>query len=63
MIMLYPFVPHTMDKLRISLNLPASVFSIDELGKPIDAGHRIGEKVQYFPAVEGADEFEESVKP
>ncbi len=48
MIMLYPFVPSTMDKLRESLNLPQDVFKIDELGKPIPAGHRIGEKVQYF---------------
>ncbi len=51
MIMLYPFVPETMDRLRQSLNLPKSVFSIDELGKPIPAGHLIGEKLEYFPAV------------
>ena len=31
MIMLYPFAPITMDKLRISLNLPLNVFSVDEL--------------------------------
>jgi methionyl-tRNA synthetase len=54
MIMLYPFVPETMNKVRISLNLPESVFSVDELGVAIPAGHKIGEKVQYFPAVEGA---------
>jgi methionyl-tRNA synthetase len=51
MIMLYPFVPATMDKLRETLKLPPSVFSVDELGKPIPAGHAIGEKQQYFPAV------------
>ena len=51
MIMLYPFVPETMDKLRQSLKLPAEVFSIDELGKPIQAGHKIGEKQEFFPAV------------
>jgi methionyl-tRNA synthetase len=51
MIMLYPFVPSTMEKLRQSLNLPADVFKIDELGTPIPAGHKIGEKQQYFPTV------------
>jgi methionyl-tRNA synthetase len=49
MIMLYPFVPNTMDRLRDSLRLPPSVFSIDELGKPIAAGHEIGAKQPYFP--------------
>jgi methionyl-tRNA synthetase len=58
MIMLYPFVPHTMDKLRQSLNLPVSVFSVDELGTGIAPGHKIGEKQEFFPAVEG----EESVQ-
>lgn len=52
MIMLYPFAPHTMDRLRESLNLPASVFSIDELGVKIPAGHKINEKGNYFPIVE-----------
>jgi methionyl-tRNA synthetase len=56
MIMLHPFVPQTMDQVRKSLNLPESVFSIDELGKPIPAGHKIGEKREYFPAVEGSTE-------
>jgi methionyl-tRNA synthetase len=56
MIMLHPFVPMTMEKVRQSLNLPESVFSIDELGVAIPAGHVIGEKVQYFPAVEGSSE-------
>ena len=50
MIMLYPFVPDTMDRLRQSLRLDPSVFTIDELGKPIAAGHEIGPKQQYFPA-------------
>lgn len=56
MIMLYPFAPQTMDKVRQSLNLPESVFSIAELGTGIPAGHAIGQKQQYFPAVEGATE-------
>lgn len=51
MIMLHPFVPETMEKLRVSLNLPSSVLTVDELGIPIPAGHKIGEKGSYFPAV------------
>jgi methionyl-tRNA synthetase len=58
MIMLHPFAPATMDKVRMTLNLPESVFSIDELGVAIPAGHVIGEKVQYFPAVEGSENAE-----
>ncbi len=53
MIMLHPFAPLTMEKVRISLNLPESVFSVDELGTGLSAGYLIGEKVQYFAAVEG----------
>ncbi|MFN7683937.1 MAG: methionine--tRNA ligase [Oligoflexia bacterium] len=53
MILLYPFVPETMDRLRQSLNLDPSVFKLDELGRPIPGGHRIGAKQQYFPAVAG----------
>lgn len=53
MIMLHPFAPQTMDRVRQSLNLPESIFSIEELGTGIDAGHVIGQKQQYFPAVEG----------
>jgi methionyl-tRNA synthetase len=49
MIMLYPFVPDTMDRLRQSLQLPVSVFNIDELGTAIPAGHVIGQKLPYFP--------------
>ncbi|MBF0314691.1 MAG: class I tRNA ligase family protein [Oligoflexia bacterium] len=51
MIMLYPFAPATMNSLRESLQLPEALFSIDELGCPIEAGHAIGEKRQYFPVV------------
>ena len=59
MIMLYPFVPETMDKLRQSLKLPADVFSVSELGTPILAGHAIGEKQEFFPAVEGLSSSKE----
>lgn len=55
MIMLHPFAPQTMERVRQSLNLPENVFSIDELGSGIPAGHVIGQKQQYFPAVEGSE--------
>lgn len=54
MIMLYPFVPGTMDKVRESLRLPADIFKVDELGIAIPAGHEIGQKQQFFPACEDA---------
>jgi methionyl-tRNA synthetase len=38
-----------MDRLRESLRLPPSVFRIDELGKPLEAGHVLGHKQPYFP--------------
>lgn len=55
MIMLHPFAPQTMERVRQSLNLPESVFTLNELGTGIAPGHMIGEKQQYFPAVDGAD--------
>lgn len=55
MIMLYPFAPETMDKLRQSLLLPPEVFTVNELGVAIPAGHRIGQKQQFFPAVPAAE--------
>ncbi|WP_438040079.1 methionine--tRNA ligase [Sorangium sp. So ce128] len=51
MIMLYPFVPATMDRLRESLRLPPEVFRLEELGTPIPAGHAIGPKQVYFAPV------------
>jgi methionyl-tRNA synthetase len=51
MIMLYPFVPQAMERLRESLRLDANVFRVEELGRPIAAGHAIGPKQQFFPAV------------
>jgi methionyl-tRNA synthetase len=53
MIMLHPFVPATMDRLRESLKLPKDVFRLEELGTAIPTGHAIGEKQSFFPAVEG----------
>jgi methionyl-tRNA synthetase len=52
MIMLYPFVPTTMDRLRESLRLPPTVFSLDELGVPMPQGHQLGQKLPYFPVPE-----------
>jgi methionyl-tRNA synthetase len=51
MIMLYPFVPQAMERLRESLRLDPGVFRVEELGRPIPAGHAIGAKQQFFPAV------------
>lgn len=53
MILLYPFAPETMNRLRESLRLPEDVFRVEELGTAISAGHEIGPKQQYFPAVAG----------
>lgn len=52
MIMLYPFVPKTMDRVRQSLNLKETVWSIDELGVPLPAGHRLAAQQPYFPAAD-----------
>jgi methionyl-tRNA synthetase len=54
MIMLYPFVPDTMDRLRQSLQLPPEVFRLDQLGTGIPAGHSVGALQQFFPIVAGA---------
>ena len=51
MIMLRPFVPETMDRLREALRLESDIFDINELGRPIQSGHMIGAKQQFFPAV------------
>ena len=51
MIMLYPFVPATMERLRESLLLPPSVFCIDELGTGLPPGHALGALQSYFPGM------------
>jgi methionyl-tRNA synthetase len=56
MIMLYPFVPDAMERLRRSLALPESIFRIDELGTPIPAGHALGSLDTYFPVQPGQPE-------
>lgn len=52
MIMLSPFAPETMEKLRQTLNLPESTLSIDELAQELPKDHKINDQVEYFPAVE-----------
>ena len=51
-IMLHPFAPETMEKVRISLNLPEDIYSIDNLAMPFPTNHKIGDQVKYFPAIE-----------
>ena len=53
-IMLYPFVPDTMNRLRAALRLDHDVFSVEQLGVPLAAGHAIGPKQQFFPAAADA---------
>jgi methionyl-tRNA synthetase len=52
-IMLHPFVPTTMEKVRQSLKLPLTIFDVNEFGIPMPAGHEIGQKQDFFPPVEG----------
>ncbi len=49
MIMLYPFVPSTMERLCDSLNLSKDIFHIKELASGLKPGHKIGEMGSYFP--------------
>jgi methionyl-tRNA synthetase len=43
-----------MNRLRVSLNLPPEVLTIDQLGTPIAAGHVLGEQTTYFPLTANA---------
>ena len=51
-IMLYPFAPETVDKVRVCLNLPESIYSTDQLATPIEPGHEVSPLVEFFPPVE-----------
>lgn len=51
MILLAPFAPTTVNELRKSLNLPESVFTADQLGTGLPAGHEIQAMGKFFPAV------------
>lgn len=55
-IMLSPFVPQTMERLRLSLNLPESVYSIDELAVPMPKNHPLGEMLNFFPSNNHSEE-------
>ena len=46
------FCSENYHKIKESLNLDESQLSIDELGKAIEAGHKIGEIQEYFPSAE-----------
>jgi methionyl-tRNA synthetase len=63
MILLYPFVPETMDRVRQSLALGPEVFSIEELGRPIPAGHMIGPQQPFFPNVPEQDPIARPTEP
>jgi methionyl-tRNA synthetase len=54
MIMLHPFVPATMARVREALALPESVLRVDELGASLPAGHAIAGMRSFFPDVPGA---------
>ena len=48
-IMLYPFAPETVDRVRQCLNLPESIYRIEHLATPIEAGHEVSPIVEFFP--------------
>ncbi len=48
-IMLHPVAPETMEKLRLSLNLPEDIYSIKNLENPFPRDHKIGIQTEYFP--------------
>lgn len=51
-IMLYPFAPDTVDRVRVALNLPESMYEIDQLGTAIEPGHAVGTIREFFPPVQ-----------
>ncbi len=51
LIMLHPFAPQTMERLRLSLNLGPDVYSVDEFNKPFPFEHKINEQNEFFPKV------------
>lgn len=54
LLLLHPFVPATMERLRQSLALPPDIYRVEELGRPLPAGHAIGAMGRFFPPVERA---------
>ena len=53
-IMLYPFAPQTMEKLKTVLNMSDEMLQIDQLGIPFPSGHKVQEKLEFFPATNDA---------
>lgn len=51
-IMLHPFAPKTMDRLRETLNLPEDIYQIENLATGMNAGHKINAQQEYFPSVD-----------
>ena len=49
LIMLHPFTPDTMERLRISLNLSPDIYSLNNLAAPFPVHHKIGPQNVYFP--------------
>lgn len=52
MIMLSPFAPQVMGNLRKSLGLNEDALDINQLGVPLEPGHKIGQQMDFFPKVE-----------
>lgn len=51
-IMLHPFAPKTIDRLRETLNLEKDIYNVENLATGIAGGHKINEQREYFPKVE-----------
>ena len=49
LIMLHPFTPEIMERLRHSLNLPPDIYSLENLAVPFPEDHPIGPQRSYFP--------------
>ncbi len=50
-IMLHPFAPKTIERLRETLNLEADIYRIENLATGMKGGHKINDQQEYFPAV------------
>ncbi|MCS6970704.1 MAG: class I tRNA ligase family protein [Planctomycetota bacterium] len=52
LLMLHPFVPATMERLRQSLALSADIYRVEQFGQPLPAGHAIAAMQRFFPGRE-----------
>lgn len=57
MIMLYPFAPTIMERVRESLGLGEDVWRVDQLGTEIARGSNINQKSIYFPFTSESEEM------